>query len=106
MQADKNNLPAQSLNIELTEEIAEGDYANFAIIGHSPHEFVFDFVRVLPNMGKGKVKSRIIMHPQQAKMLLHALRENIRLYEQSFGTIKDETQQMPPVQFNTPKGQA
>jgi len=106
MQPDKNNAPVQSLNIELTEEMAEGDYVNFAIIGHSPQEFVFDFVRVLPNMGKGKVKSRVLMHPQQAKMLLHALRENIRLYEQSFGTIKDEMNQVPPVQFNTPKGQA
>ena len=32
----------QGLNIELTEEVAEGTYSNLAIINHSPSEFVVD----------------------------------------------------------------
>jgi hypothetical protein len=28
------------LNVELSEEVAEGEYSNLAIINHSPSEFV------------------------------------------------------------------
>ena len=33
------------LNIELSEEIAEGIYSNLAIITHSQSEFVIDFIK-------------------------------------------------------------
>ena len=49
------------LNIELTEEIAEGTYSNLAIITHSHSEFVVDFIRVMPNVPKAKVQTRVIM---------------------------------------------
>ena len=39
---DKNK--NQQLNIELSEEMAEGTYSNLAIITHSNSEFVLDFV--------------------------------------------------------------
>ena len=51
------------LQIELKEEVAEGIYANLAIIAHSSSEFVTDFVRVMPGVAKAQVKSRIIMTP-------------------------------------------
>lgn len=104
---DKKNPPTNEISIELTEEIAEGTYSNFSIISHSSAEFVLDFIRVVPNLNKGKVKSRIIMTPQQAKRLMMALRENLKMYENQFGVIKeDTTPPYPPVNFNTPKGQA
>jgi Protein of unknown function (DUF3467) len=107
MSDKKNPNPPTELNIELTEEMAEGMYTNFAMIGHSPAEFVFDFVRLLPNLNKAKVKSRVIMTPQNAKRLMMALRENIKLYENQFGLIKeDNNPPIPPVQFSTPKGLA
>ena len=34
------------INIELSEEIAEGVYANLSIISHSNSEFILDFVSV------------------------------------------------------------
>jgi hypothetical protein len=49
--------PEQQLNIELSEEMADGEYANLAIITHSFAEFVIDFVNVMPNVPKAKVKS-------------------------------------------------
>jgi len=107
MSDKKNPNQPQELNIELSEEIAEGIYTNFAMIGHSPTEFVLDFVRLLPNLNKAKVKSRIIMTPQQAKRFMMAMRENLKIYENQFGLIKeDNTPPIPPVQFNTPKGLA
>ena len=36
----------EGLNIELTEEVAEGTYSNMAIINHSPSEFVVDFIQL------------------------------------------------------------
>ena len=32
------------LTIDLPEELAEGTYANLAVITHSPTEFVLDFI--------------------------------------------------------------
>ena len=40
------------LQIELKEEVAQGTYANLAIITHSSSEFIMDFIRVMPGMPK------------------------------------------------------
>ena len=60
----------KQLNIELPEEIADGVYSNLAIISHSHSEFVVDFIRLMPNVPKAKVKSRIVLTPQHAKRLM------------------------------------
>ena len=78
----------QKLNINLTPEMAEGTYANLAIIAHSNSEFVMDFVRMMPGQKNANVQSRVIMTPDNAKKLLFALQENIAKYEKQFGTIK------------------
>lgn len=93
------------LNIELTEEIAEGIYSNLAIITHSNAEFVIDFVRVMPGVPKAKVKSRIVLTPQHAKRLMQALQDNIHKYEQAHGTIKN-SETLIPMNFGGPKAQA
>ena len=87
------------LNIELSEEIAEGTYSNLAIINHSPSEFVVDFIKIMPNVPKARVKSRIILTPQHAKRLLHALADNIQKYEQKFGKIKYSVVNNIPIHF-------
>lgn len=98
--------PEQQLNIELTEEMADGTYANLAIITHSFAEFVIDFVNVMPNVPKAKVKSRVIMTPQHAKRLMRALVENVKKFEAQHGTIKDQEQVNVPFTFAGPTGQA
>ena len=75
------------LQIELKEEIAEGTYANLAIIAHASSEFVMDFVRLMPGVTKAQVKSRIIMTPEHAKRLFLALQDNINKYENQHGQI-------------------
>jgi len=67
----------QGINIELTEDIAQGTYSNLAIISHSSSEFVIDFVRIMPGITKAKVKSRVILTPEHAKRLLQALQDNV-----------------------------
>lgn len=68
------------LQIELKEEVAQGTYANLAIITHSSSEFIMDFIRVMPGMPKAGVQSRIVLAPEHAKRLLRALEENIGKY--------------------------
>lgn len=76
------------LQIELKEEVAEGVYANLAVIAHSTSEFVLDFVRVMPGVGKAVVKSRVVMTPENAKRLMFALQDNMRKYEAQFGEVR------------------
>ncbi len=105
---EDNKKPQNQLNIELPEDIAEGVYSNLAIISHSHSEFVVDFIRLVPNVPKAKVKSRVILTPQHAKRLLKALSENLNKYESQFGPLDDEDDQppFPPMNFSTPKAQA
>ncbi len=100
-QAQENHL-----NIELSEEIAEGIYSNLAVISHSNSEFVIDFIKVMPGVPKAKVKSRILMTPQHAKRLLLALGDNISKFEASHGHIKETEQPAIPMNFGGPTAQA
>ncbi|WP_370089289.1 DUF3467 domain-containing protein [Ekhidna sp.] len=95
------------INIELSEEIAEGVYANLAMIAHSSSEFVIDFIRLMPGVPKAKVKSRIVVTPEHAKRLLNALQDNIKKYEATFGEVK-QTEEMPkfPLNFGGTMGEA
>ncbi|ARS37396.1 DUF3467 domain-containing protein [Pontibacter actiniarum] len=95
------------INIELTEEVAEGEYANLAMIAHSSSEFVIDFIRLMPGLPKAKVKSRIIITPEHAKRLLAALADNVKKFEASFGEIK-QSQEAPsfPMNFGGTVGEA
>jgi hypothetical protein len=96
----------QQLNIELSEEMADGAYANLAIITHSFAEFVLDFVNVMPNVPKAKVKSRIVMTPQHAKRLMRALIDNVKRFEATHGAIKDQETVTMPFTFGGTTGQA
>lgn len=78
----------QKLNINLSPEVAEGNYSNLAIVAHSSSEFVVDFVRMMPGQKSANVQSRIIMTPENTKKLLFALQENVVKYEKQFGSIK------------------
>lgn len=103
--AEQQNQPTQ-LNIEISEEVSEGNYANLAIITHSHAEFVIDFVNVMPGTPKSKVKSRIILTPQHAKRFMKAITENVGKYEAVNGTIKDLEEVQVPFNFGGPSAQA
>lgn len=102
----ENPQAEQQLNIELSEEMADGSYANLVVITHSFAEFVFDFVNVMPNVPKAKVKSRIVMTPQHAKRLMRALVENVKRFEAQHGPIKEQEATAMPFNFGGPTGQA
>jgi hypothetical protein len=107
MDSEKKDPKKNQINIELSEEIAEGVYANLAMIAHSNSEFVIDFIRLMPGVPKAKVKSRIVVTPEHAKRLLYALKDNIEKYEETFGAIK-KTDEAPkfPINFGGTVGEA
>ena len=109
---ENNNNNDGQLKIELTPEVAEGTYANLAIITHSSAEVVLDFVRVLPGIPKANVKSRIVLAPEHAKRLLFALQDNSVKYEKNLGTInlpgaqQEENGARTATPFGLPEGKA
>lgn len=104
--AEQQQETPNQLNIEISEEVAEGIYANLAIITHSHAEFVIDFVNVMPGTPKSKVKSRLILTPQHAKRFMKALTENVNRFEQLHGKIQDLEDVQLPLNFGGPSAQA
>lgn len=90
------------INIELSDEVAQGIYSNLAIITHSSSEFIIDFVRIMPGMPKAQVKTRIILTPDHAKRLLLALQDNMAKFEANMGKIKlpEGSEGIPPFPMN------
>lgn len=93
------------IEIQLDEQVAQGNYCNLAIIAHSNSEFIVDFATMLPGLQKARVKSRVILTPEHAKRLLLSLQENINRYENSVGKINIPTKQPTLDPFGS-KGQA
>lgn len=83
----------QGLEIQLDEQVAQGNYCNIALIAHSTSEFIIDFATMLPGLPKARVKSRVVLTPEHAKRLLLSLQENVGRYENSFGKINIPTKQ-------------
>ena len=80
---------------EISEEVADGTYANVAHVIFSPAEFVFDFGRAVPGRATIKIMSRIITTPVHAKQLLLNLSENVARFERQFGEITIPHQPLP-----------
>jgi hypothetical protein len=98
---------SQQINIELKEEIGQGNYANLVVITHSSSEFVMDFVRIMPGLPKAQVVSRIIMNPENAKRFHKALGENILRFEDANGKINTNNSPIiPPINFGGGTAQA
>jgi len=82
------------INIELSEEMAQGVYSNLVVI------------QMMPGVPKAKVQSRVILTPEHAKRLLQALGENVSRYEQNFGDVQTHEPPQVPLNFGGPTGQA
>jgi hypothetical protein len=82
-----------NVEIKVDENVAQGVYANFANITHSPEEFILDFLFInpAPPSGFGKLMARIVMTPGHMKRLCLAMQENISRYEDRFGEIHIHT---------------
>jgi hypothetical protein len=87
---DNQQQDQQTIRIVLDENVAQGEYVNFANIIHSSSEFVIDFGRVVPGRRDVKIYSRVILTPLHARQLLEALGRNIALFEGKHGEIRGD----------------
>ena len=77
------------------DETSKGRYSNSMFVAHGPEEFVIDWLLNSPN-GTHLV-SRIIVTPGHMKRICSALQENVTLYEERFGKIKENEPPFPQV---------
>ncbi len=103
---EEQNKKGKELNIDLSEDMAQGVFSNLALINHSPTEFVVDFIQVMPGIPKPKVRSRVILTPTHMKKLLRAMADNVAKYEQQYGEIDEEQTPNIPLNFGGNQGQA
>jgi hypothetical protein len=77
----------KGVQIKVPEEVARGAYANAMAVFHTREEFVIDFLNVFPPTRVAT--ARIITSPGHVKRIIRALEENLRRYEDRFGTVKE-----------------
>ena len=58
------------LQVELSPAVAEGTYANLAILSHSHAEFIADFARVMPGMPKAPASLELSNCPSRSSRVL------------------------------------
>ena len=75
------------LQIQMDDDVAQGQYINMAMVNHSETEFTLDMIYIQPQQPKAKVRARLITSPKHCKRLLLALQDNIGKFEAKFGTI-------------------
>jgi len=95
----------KELQIKVSEEVFKGAYANNVMISHTNSEFLLDFISIFSPQGQaqGILNSRVILTPEHAKRLVKVLEDNIEMYEESFGEIKEAKVPVTPV---APEGAA
>lgn len=77
------NQPPQQ--IQIRDNFAGGEYANFLQVGHNKEEFLLVFGNIVPPAGR--VVSKIITSPGHLKKIINALQENLKKYEAQFGPV-------------------
>ncbi len=83
---ENNNQPnQQQVQVKATDEVLKGMYANMLQVGHSGEEFILDFMNIFPPTGQ--LVSRVIVSPSHFKRLVAAMQDNLKRYEEQFGTI-------------------
>lgn len=87
LMADTPKPPDMQLQIQIDEDVANGQYVNMALVNHSDTEFTLDFIYVQPQQPKARVRSRIITNPKHMKRLVAAMQDNIARYEARYGPI-------------------
>ncbi len=86
--ADNPKNPEVQLQIQLDDDVANGQYVNMALVNHTETEFTIDFIYVQPQQPKAKVRARIITNPKHMKRLMMAMQDNLGKFEAKFGMIE------------------
>ena len=83
--------PNGQMEIKITDNFAGAEYANGMQVSHTKEEFILNFLNIVPP--SGRVVSKVITSPGHIKRMIAALAENLKKYEENFGSV--ETAQSP-----------
>jgi len=89
----------QQIQVKIPDDVLKGVYANMAQVGHTPEEFVLDFMNVVGPAGI--VNARVMLSPGHFKRLIAAMQDNLKSFEQQFGPIKPSDQPEHKIGFRT-----
>jgi len=76
----------KDVKVYMPNELKGGVYANSMVVSHTQEEFILDFLMVA--QPEGTLTARVIVSPGHVKRIFNALAENIKNYEEKFGTIR------------------
>lgn len=85
--ADQIQPKNTNVQIKITDDQLKGFYSNLMQIVHTKEEFILDFMNVVGQ--QGIVGSRVVISPGHAKRIMAALTQNVKKYEEQFGTITE-----------------
>ena len=80
----------RQIRLEIPNKL-DSTYANAVMISQTHSEIVMDFIQLMPNDPRARVRSRVVMTPANAKSFLKALETNLQRFEDKHGEIS-----MPP----------
>lgn len=92
---DQQSTP--QIQVKAADEDLKGRYSNTMFVAHTQEEFIMDFLLVA--QPQGELVARVITSPGHIKRIYHALKENIELYEEKFGEIKETPGPSPKIGF-------
>lgn len=80
-------MPSGRQEIKIADTFAGAEYTNMAQFNHNKEEFEL----VLFNLaaGSGRVVSKILTTPSHFKRMVMAMQDNLKKYEEAFGTIDE-----------------
>jgi hypothetical protein len=96
---DQQKDQGQQIQVKIPDDVLKGVYANMAQVGHTPEEFVLDFMNVVGVAGI--VSARVMLSPGHFKRLILAMQDNLKSFEQQFGPIKSADQPEHKIGFRT-----
>jgi hypothetical protein len=76
----------QQIPILTGDELSRGRYSNNMLVSHSPEEFIIDWLLNSPS--GAHMVSRIIVSPGHMKRIIDALSDNLRKFENNFGSVR------------------
>ncbi len=87
--------------IQISDNIAGGEYTNLMQVQHTKEEFILMFANVLPP--SGKVVGKLISNPGHYKKMVAALTDNLKKYEEKYGVIEESPELNKEIGFKEEK---
>lgn len=87
----------QQIQIKADDAMLRGAYANTTNIFHTKEEFLLDFMNIFPPTGT--LNARIILSPGHFKRMVAAMAENLKKYEDQFGSVEASEAPSNPIGF-------